>query len=315
MQPQRENIHERARGRWRAVLPSLGIATEFLTGRHCPCPICGGADRFRFDDRGGGGGYICGQCGAGTGVDLVMKVHRLPFIDAVKIIEPLLPDAAVIMPTAKIDTSSYANELWAGGKSLTGMDPASKYLRRRGIKIPEWPKLLRYSMSVTFKHKDGSKTRHAAMLSRFVSPDAKEFATQVTFLTDTGDKADLPECRLTFGKMPAGGAVRLMPSAATMGVAEGVETALSASLLNGVPVWATLTSGCLTKWEPPPAAQNIIIFGDNDPAHGGQAAAFALAHKLSVVNKLNCEVRIPGGGDLREHHGEDWNDILKHQAA
>lgn len=45
-------------GRWRAILPRLGLDQSFLTGRHCPCPICGGKDRFRFDDQEGRGTWI-----------------------------------------------------------------------------------------------------------------------------------------------------------------------------------------------------------------------------------------------------------------
>ena len=46
---------ERARNRWREILPRFGIDTRFLTNRHGPCPLCGGRDRFRFDDRNGDG--------------------------------------------------------------------------------------------------------------------------------------------------------------------------------------------------------------------------------------------------------------------
>jgi putative DNA primase/helicase len=54
---------ERARGRWRHILPALGIADNFLTGRNCPCPMCGGRDRFRFIDRlDADGMWVCNQC-------------------------------------------------------------------------------------------------------------------------------------------------------------------------------------------------------------------------------------------------------------
>ena len=56
---------ERARGRWREILPALGIDPCYLTGHNCPCPMCGGADRFRFIDRRGKDGdgmWVCNQC-------------------------------------------------------------------------------------------------------------------------------------------------------------------------------------------------------------------------------------------------------------
>jgi putative DNA primase/helicase len=63
---------ERARGRWREILPQLGIETRFLTNKHGPCPLCG--DRFRFDDRDGSGSYYCNRCGAGVGLILIRKL-------------------------------------------------------------------------------------------------------------------------------------------------------------------------------------------------------------------------------------------------
>jgi putative DNA primase/helicase len=57
------NTVERARGRWREILPIFGIETRYLHNRHGPCPLCGGKDRFRFDDRDGSGSYYCNQCG------------------------------------------------------------------------------------------------------------------------------------------------------------------------------------------------------------------------------------------------------------
>src|SRR3954453_5970273 len=66
---------ERARGRWREILPQLGIDTKFLVNKHGPCPLCGGRDRYRFDDRDGTGSYFCSQCGAGVGIILVRKLR------------------------------------------------------------------------------------------------------------------------------------------------------------------------------------------------------------------------------------------------
>ena len=53
----------------------LGVAPTYLRNRHGPCPICGGKDRFRYDDKNGDGTYFCNQCGAGTGIILVRRLH------------------------------------------------------------------------------------------------------------------------------------------------------------------------------------------------------------------------------------------------
>ena len=41
------NTVDRARGRWREILPRLGLEPQFLVKKHGPCPLCGGKDRFR----------------------------------------------------------------------------------------------------------------------------------------------------------------------------------------------------------------------------------------------------------------------------
>jgi phage/plasmid primase-like uncharacterized protein len=65
-------VHEIKRvaaGRWRDILVGLGLPAEALSGKHGPCPGCGGKDRFRFLPDDPNGRWICGQGGATTGGD------------------------------------------------------------------------------------------------------------------------------------------------------------------------------------------------------------------------------------------------------
>ncbi len=66
-------IRYHAVGRWRdLIFPAVGIDIKYDNpNKHQPCPICGGKDRFRCDDKSGSGSWICNQCGAGTGFKLV----------------------------------------------------------------------------------------------------------------------------------------------------------------------------------------------------------------------------------------------------
>src|SRR5579863_57963 len=81
---------ERARHRWREILPRSGIDTRFLSNKHGPCPLCGGKDRFRFDDRDGTGSYICNQCGAGVGLILIRKLNGWDYPTACNEIDRIL---------------------------------------------------------------------------------------------------------------------------------------------------------------------------------------------------------------------------------
>ena len=46
-------IHQATQHRWQYILPRIGIEPRYLRNTHQPCPICGGKDRFRFDDKDG----------------------------------------------------------------------------------------------------------------------------------------------------------------------------------------------------------------------------------------------------------------------
>ncbi len=56
-----------AAGRWPEIHTYLGIPSDSLTGKHVPCPGCGGKDRFRWDDS--KECFFCGGGGALTGGD------------------------------------------------------------------------------------------------------------------------------------------------------------------------------------------------------------------------------------------------------
>jgi putative DNA primase/helicase len=141
-------------------------------------------------------------------------------------------------------------------------------------------------------------------MARFVAPDARSWTTHITYLTPEGNKAKVGTVRkFAPGPIPHGGAVRLAYTngSTTLGVAEGIETALAASMLHDVPVWATLTAGNLSKFVPPSTIRNVIVFGDSDENFTGQTHAYVLASRLKAEG-FSVEVRLP------DVIGTDWND-------
>lgn len=307
---QREDIHELARGRWRHILLAAGVQAEHLTGHHTACPVCGGKDRFRWDNKEGSGSSFCNGCGSKSGVDLVMAVRKVDFLEARKWILAEIGRAPFEEKRARRDNEKgrrWLSKLWAEAHRLDGADPASLYLANRAISADAWPTQLRWHSRVGYRHEDGNVTYHPAMLSKFLSPDAKAYTLHITYLDGNGGKADVPKAKkLAPVSVPPGGAVRLANSAETMGVSTGIETSLSAAILHGVPVWAALADGLLVKWEPPPTAKCILVFGDPDSNFAGFAASYALAHRLALKN-YHVEVRMPPSLD------DDWNDYLAAQ--
>jgi putative DNA primase/helicase len=302
----RPEILTRSQGRWFGILRSVGVQEKFLSKKNGPCPFCGGRDRFRFTDHNGDGVFICNQCGPGNGVDFVVRWLRVDWPEALKEIAKHIGEAKFVMPSAQNAgdvASARMAWMWSiAAQALTGLDLVSRYLRTRGIEglLPRNVKYLPPRISKT----SGLEDLPGAMVARFVAPDASRAVLHTTFLAEPGRKADLLKVkRYVLGaKVPQGGAVRLMPAGEVLGIAEGIETALSASVLAGLPVWAALDANNLMHWRPPLTVKRIIIFADNDANNVGQQAAEVLRSRLCKT--LDVEIRLPKAG-------KDFNDELR----
>jgi len=79
-----ESVKAIANGRWQDVFSWCGITVP-ANKRHGPCPMCRGKDRFRMDDKGGEGTWICNSCGAGDGIALVQEFKECDFITAMNL--------------------------------------------------------------------------------------------------------------------------------------------------------------------------------------------------------------------------------------
>ena len=298
-------IAEIARGHWRLLLPALGVHREAMTLKHGPCPFCGGKDRYRFCDFQGSGSWICNQCGKGDGFDLVVRLTGVPFgLLSIRIREML---GAARGPHAELrnegdDFRDKIRSIWAETIQPKRRSPVGLYLTRRvpGLTssngLREHPALFNPATS----------TRGPAMIAVVRGPDGHPVNLHCTFLTNDGHKVSAdPAKRVMRGPLPDGCAIRLGPVVGqTMGIAEGIENALSASILNdGMVVWSAVNGGLLSKWAPPPEVQTVHIFADNDASFTGQAKAYALANRLVVQFKIKTMVHLP-------NEARDWNDVL-----
>jgi hypothetical protein len=96
--------------------------------------------------------------------------------------------------------------------------------------------------------------------------------------------------------------VRLAAAAEVMGLAEGVESGLSAQQLFDLPVWVSLGAERLTLVRLPPTVGELHIFADADQI-GQRAAARATARHERAGLKVVVRTPPTGFGD--------WNDVLQ----
>lgn len=291
-----------ARGKWRGILLSLGIDQRHLTGKHGPCPMCEGTDRFRWDNQHGNGGYICNQCGAGNGFDLLMQVKGWDFATAAQKVDEIVGNVQREPMPKQMDQRTRAdmlNRLWTSGQRISAGDPAFAYLSSRATLPKSLPSCLRFVAECPAP--DGVK--RPALLALVQGADGDAANIHRTFLGPDG-KADMDNPRAMMpGSLPEGSAVRLFPvHGERLGIAEGIETAFAAAARFGIPVWSAINSTMLSKWTPPAGVKEVAVFGDCDAKFGGQAAAYALAHRLAGRMRLDVSVHIPG------KVGRDWAD-------
>lgn len=300
-----DQVREDAAGKWLSIWRSLGIDVN-ETGRHSPCPSCGGTDRFRVDkDVAEKGSFFCSGCSPGFGFDLIMRVLNIDIKEAMESVAGIVGSCEKTeVSKEKSITPETLRKIFVDSSPIQEGDIAYTYLKKRGLsKIPA---ILRHSKKCW--NPDTKKEEHA-LLAVFTMPCGRATTMQRIFLTSDGDKlpVECPKKHLPALEKMNGGAVRLWPVEEKIGIAEGIETAIAASEDIGMPVWAALSSALLDSFEPPKEVKELVIFADNDHNFTGQKAAYNLANRMVVQRKIKVTVYVPYSP------GDDWLDVLNKQ--
>ena len=193
--------------------------------------------------------------------------------------------------------SAAALRIWRDAQPLRA-SPAKAYLESRGILAAS--SALRFHPRTPLGPK--GRTRFLPAMIAAVSLDEGPIAIHRTFLsTEASGKAAFEKPKRALGALGEA-AVRLFaPASGKLGLAEGIESAMSAYALTGIPVWATLGNERFGLVSVPESVTELHLFVDHD-AGGELAASRGLAAYEQEGRTIH--VRKPSS------HDTDWNDEL-----
>lgn len=292
--PDKHVVKQAARGQWREILSTLEFDPMFLTGRHVPCPGCGGKDRFRFTNLGGDGMFICSQ---GTGVpligdgfELIKHALGLPFpivlrrvaqvlgLDGVGVVPVPKPSRLLGQPPSASDarqefSNTQIERVLSQCQPVTASGIVARYFTARGLieVIADLPQSIHEHPALPYFEDAKKVGEYPAMVAEVRSTDGKLVCLHRTYLSESGEgKAPVSQpkklTRLASGSKTTGAAVRLYAPDDRVALAEGIESALAVRLIWGWPVWACLSANGLRAIELPSEVEAVRIYADCDEA-------------------------------------------------
>lgn len=206
-------------------------------------------------------------------------------------------------PPKVTDTAPEVAHIIARSRPAPG-SLVETYLASRKLPCPASADLLFCDNVSDFKNGVG----RPAMIARVRGADGLPTGgIHRTFLAyDGSGKATVDKPKRMLGPIQHG-ACRLAPVGpdGVLGVSEGLETAIAAMTISGLPVWACLGAnnlggydkeGAWTGFELPQDApiKHLVIFADRGPA--GEAAA-AYLRDVAVKAGVTAEIRLPASAD------------------
>lgn len=154
-------ITRQATGNWVSrIFPAIGIKFKGNGKKHQPCPMCGGHDRFRCDDKKGTGTWICNQCGSGNGIMLVQAYSKKDAYEA----HAYVADILGIDGGKQI--SEEEKQAWA--KAQTERESAEKQAKnqvRKQVATIAQQRFANAMMTASHPYLVKKQVNHAAILS------------------------------------------------------------------------------------------------------------------------------------------------------
>jgi len=194
-----------------------------------------------------------------------------------------------------------ARAIWQAAQPASGT-AVEKYLRARGIVMPP-PPSLRYSSALRHGY---TGLDFPGMVAAVTDESGAIVAVHRTFLSASGGgKASVNQPKMCLGPL-GNGAVRLAPAGPVLGLAEGIETALSAMQLFHLPVWVTLSASRLDRIALPDIVRHVIIYAD-----AGTPGLVAAHRAVQAFTRQRRKVTL----EPPPEGYSDWNEVLQRRTA
>lgn len=310
-----EEVISKAQGQWPYILERLGIDSSYLKNKHGPCPICGGKDRFRFNNKAGTGSFYCNHCGAGYAIKLLLLVHQWDFRKAIDEVAKILNISTGSYSADPIHISKHlerafegsglielANEnvqkqrkklkeTWDQALFVSSNDPVFRYLKARGVLLNDIPNVLRFHPKLGYYDTDHVFIGNFPAMLALVQNEKNELITlHRTYLGDDC-KADIKNPKKLMSAIyegaTRGAAIKLYkPINGKLALAEGIETALAFHTATQIPVWATVSATGMESIIIPDDVTEVIIAIDNDVNRREQTAASKLSKRLLSEGRI-----------------------------
>jgi hypothetical protein len=230
----------------------------------------------------------------------------------------------------------WCHEMWGQGidfdnREVDGrgnrrrLTPVEKYLHGRGITLGLTSGLLRCHPRLP--HWEGGKVvgHWPAMLAPVVDVKGELIGLHRTWVLEDGSgKAPVDRPKMMLGSV-GGGGVRLVDDEdvrGILGIAEGIETALSVMQMYGLPMWAALSADGMLKLELPDYVTEPVLFPDNDPPQrdphtgklrrglDGGPVKVGLNAARNAADRYRDEGRSPQLIEVAESGCKDHNEVL-----
>ena len=191
-----------------------------------------------------------------------------------------------------------AREIWGHASPIADTEAAA-YLAKRGIDIHHLPPTLR---AVSELYHREAKRSYPALIGAIQDLAGQITAVQRIFVSD-GKKAPVSPAKKTLGPMGTG-AIRLGRAGRSLGIAEGIETGLSAQQRYHLPVWISCGAWRMGSIAVPVEVERIVLFSDN--GREGRRAADKAAETFDAQG-LDVEFLPPPDAF------DDWNSFTQSQ--